>query len=112
MIIRIVKMTFHSNKINDFLKIYKEVNPKIKNFKGCNHLELLNDITHSNIFFTYSHWDTEQDLLNYKNSALFTSTWSGIKAFFEQRAEAWSVTIYEKQNDTKSATYLENAYKI
>lgn len=91
MIIRIVKMSFQHDKVNDFLKIYEEVNPKIKNFHGCKHLKLLNDIEHSNIIFTYSYWDTEQDLSNYRNSELFASTWKRTKALFEKQAEAWSV---------------------
>jgi heme-degrading monooxygenase HmoA len=58
---------------------------------GCNHLELLNDIKTSNIFFTYSYWDSENDLNNYRDSELFKEVWSKTKVLFNDKPEAWSV---------------------
>ena len=91
MIIRIVKMTFEPQKVNDFLVIFNESKQLIRNMKGCSHLELLNDINSTNIYFTYSYWNSETDLDNYRNSELFTNVWSKTKALFSAKAEAWSV---------------------
>ena len=91
MIIRIVKMTFEPEKVADFLKIFDASKQLIRNMKGCDHLELLNDINTSNIFFTYSHWLTESDLNNYRTSELFDSVWAKTKILFASKAEAWSV---------------------
>jgi len=91
MIIRIVKMTFEPDKVADFLKIFNASKHLIRNMEGCTHLELLNDVNTSNIFFTYSHWQTENDLNNYRTSELFKSVWSKTKILFIAKPEAWSV---------------------
>ncbi len=91
MIIRIVKMTFQPEKVNEFLEIFNSSKQFIRNSKGCTHLELLNDIHSPTIFFTYSYWDSEDDLNNYRNSELFENVWSKTKVLFAEQAEAWSV---------------------
>ena len=91
MIIRIVKMTFEPDKVEDFLKIFDTSKQYIRNMPGCSHLELLNDINSPTVFFTYSHWQSENDLMNYRNSQLFAGVWSKTKILFAAKAEAWSV---------------------
>ncbi len=95
MIIRIVKMTFEPDKVADFLKIFEASKQLILNRDGCIHLELLKDINTPNLFFTYSHWRTENDLNNYRKSELFESVWGKTKILFASKAEAWSL----KQNN-------------
>lgn len=92
MIIRIVKMTFETNKVADFLTIFEASKKLIRNMEGCSHLELLNDVKTPTIFFTYSHWENENDLNTYRNSELFKSVWSKTKILFAEKPEAWSVT--------------------
>lgn len=91
MIIRIVKMTFDSAKTEDFLYHFDEWKNKIRNMPGCTHLELLQDIHNSNIFFTYSYWVSENDLNNYRNSDLFEKVWAQTKTWFADKPEAWSL---------------------
>jgi len=91
MIIRIVKMTFEPDKVSDFLKIFDDSKQYIRNMEGCTGLELLKDIKSPTLFFTYSHWQSENDLNNYRNSELFKSVWSKTKLLFASKAEAWSV---------------------
>jgi len=95
MLIRIVKMSFEAEKIQDFLSTFIAHKEKIKNFKGCSHLELLQDNNNSNIFFTYSYWNTERDLENYRNSNLFKNVWAKTKILFDDRPQAWSVIRIE-----------------
>ena len=92
MIIRIVKMTFDPAKVADFLKIFEASKQVIRQKDGCTHLELLNDIKTPNIFFTYSHWLSENDLNNYRNSELFENVWGKTKVLFAAKAEVWSVS--------------------
>ena len=91
MIIRIVKMTFQSQRIIDFTTLFEERKQTIKSFKGCTHLELWQDSKNENIFFTYSHWHSEEDLDHYRFSEFFKDTWSKTKLLFSEKAEAWSV---------------------
>ncbi len=91
MIIRIVKMTFKTEKVSEFQQLFIESKELIRNMPGCSHLELLNDIHTPELFFTYSHWNSENDLNNYRNSEVFTNVWSRTKVLFSAKPEAWSV---------------------
>lgn len=84
-------MSFKPDKVDEFLSNFEKSKTKIRTFKGCSLLELYRDKTNSNIFFTYSYWDTEQDLSNYKNSSLFKSVWKQTKILFNEKPVAWSV---------------------
>ena len=88
--IRIVKMTFKEDKVQEFLKIFHQNKSHIRNFKGVEALELLNDKNNPNIFFTYSHWKSEEHLNIYRNSELFNTVWNSTKVLFSKKAEAWS----------------------
>ena len=91
MLVRIVKLSFEPSKIEEFLTNFEINKDKIRNFEGCQRLELYRDQNTSNIFFTYSYWDSEVDLNNYRNSALFKSVWAKTKPLFNGKPEAWSV---------------------
>lgn len=91
MIVRIVKMTFQEENIDDFIKLFKESSSKIAGMKGCTHLELMKDVNNSSIFFTYSIWDREEDLNNYRNSETFENIWGQCKKYFADKPEAFSM---------------------
>jgi heme-degrading monooxygenase HmoA len=91
MIVRIVKMTFIPEKTDEFLVIFKANQKKIKAFPGCKHLELWQDRNMPHVYFTYSQWQTEEDLNSYRNSEFFENTWAKTKALFMEKAEAYSL---------------------
>lgn len=91
MLIRIVKMTFQEEQIAAFLEIFQGSKLKIRTFEGCQHLELLQDASQKHIFYTYSHWQSEEHLERYRHSELFTEVWARTKALFAQKAQASSM---------------------
>ncbi len=91
MFVRIVKMSFKVDKIDIFLANFEANKKKIRASKGCELLELYQDKTNTNIFFTYSYWKTEKDLANYRKSELFEEVWAKTKVLFDDRPEAWSL---------------------
>ena len=91
MFIRIVKMRFNEDKIEAFLSNFEAVKQHIRNFEGNQFLELYQDKNDQRIFFTYSYWENEQALENYRNSILFNEVWSYTKTLFSDKPEAWSV---------------------
>ena len=91
MLIRIVKMSFHQEHIPAFLENFYHNKEKIKNSEGNMFLELYQDIDNPCIFFTYSHWESENDLNNYRKSALFGEVWKFTKTLFNDKPEAWSL---------------------
>ena len=91
MFVRIVKMSFSEEHIDDFLNNFEENKNKIKAFKGCNLLELYRDKSNSNIFFTYSYWEAQENLDSYRSSDLFKNVWAKTKILFNYKPQAWSV---------------------
>lgn len=91
MFVRIVKMSFQEEKIDDFLNNFEEVKHHIRNFPGNRFLELYRDRNDPTLFFTYSYWEHENDLENYRRSDLFCGVWAHTKPMFKAKAEAWSV---------------------
>lgn len=91
MFIRIVKLSFHLDNIPAFLENFELMKEKIRNAPGNRFLELYQDKNNKCIFFTYSYWETEQDLENYRNSELFDGIWNFTKKLFNDKPEAWSV---------------------
>lgn len=91
MFVRIVKMSFEKNKIDLFLSNFESKKEYIRNFNGCRFLELYRDKQNTNIFFTYSYWETEADLENYRQSDLFKGVWAETKVLFNDKPQAWSV---------------------
>ncbi len=85
-------MEFLPEHSDAFLKLFESVKDKIQNREGCLHLELLRETTEGNTFFTYSYWEDEAALNNYRHSDLFGVTWKKTKALFSQPAQAWSTT--------------------
>lgn len=98
MIKRIVKLEFLDGNERAFLEIFERVQMNIKQFEGCQSLELLQHESDPLIFFTVSIWDNNDHLEAYRNSEMFQETWAETKALFSRKAEAWS---------TKSIAYLE-----
>ena len=91
MFVRIVKLSFHQENIPAFLENFEEMKEKIRNAPGNRLLELYQDKNNSDVFFTYSYWETEEDLENYRHSELFDGIWSFTKKLFNAKPEAWSV---------------------
>lgn len=91
MLIRIVKMGFNEENIATFLSNFEVNKNKIRTFKGCSFLELYRDKNDPTIFFTYSYWESEQHLENYRQSDIFKNVWAKTKPLFNLSPEAWSV---------------------
>lgn len=90
MLIRIVRMTFKEEEVDNFLQVFNKSKHKIRSFPGCRHLELHRDYNKDNVYVTYSLWDNEDALNGYRNSPLFKSVWSDTKALFAEKPLAFS----------------------
>ena len=89
-LIRVVRMTFRPEEAQAFLENFEAHKSLIRNFPGCQHLELWQDQNQKNIFVTYSHWESEMALNQYRDSELFKSVWSITKTLFSEKPQAWS----------------------
>ena len=99
MIRRIVKLTFEPEKVPEFQDLFEATKHFIRGFDGCQHLELLQQVAPSNVFFTYSFWENEEALERYRNSDLFKTTWKKTKALFADKPQAWSTTLASQTDE-------------
>ena len=102
MFVRIVKMEFESSEIENFQNLFQKNKEKIRHFRGCTFLELYQDKNNKNIFFTYSYWENEESLENYRHSSLFKEVWGETKKMFGGKPEAWSVDKVWSSDSVKS----------
>jgi quinol monooxygenase YgiN len=93
MIIRIVKLTFQEEKVNDFLSFFETIKLKVNSFSGCLGMQLVQDVKNKNIIFTYSKWESEIELNHYRDSETFGEVWPTIKPWFEAKTEAWTTKV-------------------
>ena len=91
MIIRIVRMTFHTEKTEAFLDVFNRSRQHIAGMEGCLHLELWRDTQEPNVFVTHSHWVSEDALNSYRSSAFFEDVWKETKVLFSEKPLAFSV---------------------
>ena len=93
MIVRIVRMTFHADAVEDFLVLFDAAAPNIRAFDGCRHLELWREAGLAHVMTSYSHWTQPEALERYRQSVLFKETWSKAKPLFGARpvATSWHV---------------------
>lgn len=90
-ILRIVRLSFHEDKIDEFIEIFESTKTQIRSFEGCTHLELMKDLHQPNVFYTYSKWVSDDALEAYRNSSLFKETWTKTKLLFNASASAYSL---------------------
>lgn len=88
-------MGFYKQNVEVFLENFNNTKTNIRTFEGCTFLQLYRDKKDPSIFFTYSHWESEEALENYRKSELFKTVWSKVKPLFSIRPEAWSVDALE-----------------
>jgi quinol monooxygenase YgiN len=91
MITRFVKLSIEEDKIEAFKLIFHSNKHHILKSPGCLHVELLQDINAPTILFTFSKWENEGALNNYRDSLIFKEIWKQSKETFQNKAEAWSV---------------------
>src|SRR5688572_5409195 len=91
MLVRIVRMHFKNDQVEDFKKLFNNTYHQIRNFKGCRFLELYQDERDANVFYTISKWDHPEQLEEYRNSDLFRDTWAITKTYFSGPPVAYSM---------------------
>lgn len=88
-------MSFKPEKVEEFKQLFEQYKLLIASAEGCLSLRLLQE-NESPVFFTYSEWQEESFLEQYRQSELFARVWSKTKTFFNARPEAWTTTVLFK----------------
>lgn len=93
MIKRIVKLTIKEEHIDAFRSIFAKSKDHIASQPGCYHVEMLQDVKDPRLCFTYSIWEDQASLDQYRKSALFGEVWPKTKALFDDKPVAWSLQL-------------------
>jgi heme-degrading monooxygenase HmoA len=88
-------MGFYKQNAAIFLDVFEKNKAHIKGFKGCTFLELYQGKDDPTIFFTYSYWESDVLLQEYRQSKEFKGLWRKLKPLFRMRPEAWSLNKME-----------------
>ncbi len=96
MIVRIVKMIFKEEKLEEFFEYLKKNQHRIKAFEGCEMVEILQDKKNPAIVLTHSHWKDESYLEKYRVSEVFKEIWGNTKIHFAEKPEAWTLESLER----------------
>jgi quinol monooxygenase YgiN len=94
MIVRVVRMTFKDENVVDFLRLFDNEAFKIRKMSGCHHLELMKDTKETNVFVTYSYWENDDLLDQYRHSEVFREIWQQCKKYFADKPMAFSMKRY------------------
>ena len=90
-ILRIVRMEFELESIEQFDKMFHEVKHHIEAMPGCQQVLLFTSPNRPAIRTTLSWWSHEDDLNAYRSSKFFGEIWPKTKANFKDDPIAWSV---------------------
>lgn len=93
--LRLVKMEFDPEKVDDFLTFFETIKDELRSQEGCREVKLLRDLNHPNIVFSHSIWEEGQYLERYLKSDFFRGVWSETKKHFNAKPMAWSVETLE-----------------
>lgn len=89
-------MCFHEALLPDFHRLFDAHKQDIRNFPGCQHLELHQDPEDKRIRYTYSHWISSEALNAYRESELFGVIWPATRILFAERPKAFSLEKLEE----------------
>ena len=106
MIERFVIMKFKPESNEEFLRLFDEKREKISSFQGCSHLELKYSVQHKNWYMTYSIWENESALNQYRESELFGSVWKKVKILFNAPPEAISINLSNESDLQKKIEFI------
>ena len=90
-VLRIVKMEFEEELVHDFDALFGKIQSDIEAMPGCERVIVMKSSGSPNTRTTLSWWAHEDDLNNYRKSALFGEVWPQTKAKFAGKPLAWSV---------------------
>ncbi len=91
MLIRLVRLPLHPDRVADFLALFEQSRARILAQPGCRHLALWQDMDAPATYCTYSHWTDAAALEAYRRSALFGQVWPATKRLLASPALAFSV---------------------
>lgn len=93
MILRIVRMEFTKETLDQFERLFSTYQTDIRHFPGCKALELHGDPDNELVRYTHSNWESTEALDAYRHSELFSTVWPQTKVLFGGKPWAYSLSL-------------------
>lgn len=93
MILRIVRMEFTEETIDQFERLFSTYQSDIRHFPGCQALELHGDPGNELVRYTHSRWESTEALEAYRHSDIFSIVWPQTKVLFGAKPLAYSLSL-------------------
>lgn len=90
-LVRIVRLSFKEEHLDDFLQFYSRVQSQIAAFEGCLEVQAFRDNEQPNVIYTISRWADAACLENYRQSDLFRDIWARVSPWFDEKPQAFSL---------------------
>lgn len=90
MLIRLVRMWFKPDNVDEFLRLYHAAYLTISSQPGCLGVRLVRQTDDPAAFATWSRWESAAALDAYRRSPFFRAFWPQVRTLFRQPAEAVS----------------------
>ena len=89
-IVRVVRLTFSKETIDEFNDLYKKHENDIASQPGCMSVDLIEDASNPYVKATISKWRDVDSLNSYRDSKLFGVVWPATKSLFDAKPEVWT----------------------
>ena len=91
MIIRVVKIPIKDASINSFIKRIPIISNEVRRVSGCIHNDIFRDKMKENIFYSYTIWNSDEDIEKYLGSQYYKDIWGDLWDYFEGTPKSWKI---------------------
>lgn len=99
MILRVVKMNVDEEKRDAFELFMKNLREEKLKLAGCLHFDYFHEKNNKNIFYSYTIWESEKYLKQYKKTDLFIEVVSTLKKLCTEEPKAWTIeNVFKEVN--------------
>ncbi len=91
MILRVVKLKVDPRKMEAFQLFMENLHDEKLRLNGCLHFDFFNERQNPNIFYSYTIWEHEKFLKQYKKTDLFKEVVQTLRELCIDEPQAWTI---------------------
>ncbi len=84
-------MTLKEAHVDSFKKRIPIISIEVRRVSGCMHNDIFRDKNKDNVFYSYTIWNSEEDIEKYLNSQYYKEIWNDLWDYFKIEPQAWKI---------------------
>lgn len=100
MVVRLVALRVQTDRQAELAAVLAESYPRVRAVSGCQGIQILQDVTDSLRYVSWSLWDTVEALEAYRAGPVYAEVWPRIRACLAERAQAQTLEVRIPENQT------------